>query len=121
MAGRVSPIGPPAAFASELAQIERASERLDRIAAEVRRLRHLLGYPAVASGAARDLLENAPALDDPDAAEGWIARAEAAYRHHRERYRGLHDAWWGARSDTQQVLSWAPPAAPRSVHLDLGL
>lgn len=96
-----------------LGQMADLPERVERQAAELGRLRHLLGQPGIAEAAAP--LGPQPPLDAPEAVDAWLARARAVLAGYARTYREAHDVWWAAAAE-HPAWEWRPPTVARSRH-----
>lgn len=96
-----------------LGQMADLPERMERQAAELGRLRHLLAQPGIAEAAAG--IGEPPSFEAPEAVDAWMARARAVHAEYARAYREAHDAWW-AEASRHPAWTWRPPAVARSKH-----
>ncbi len=118
-------IGSAAAFAREEAALDGLPARLDGAISDLKRLRHLLADPGLASWPEQAVtgrlaaLGDAPEVADMAALEGWLQAARAAWEAYAVAYRRAHDQWWAESADLD-LWTWQPPALATSRHLGLG-
>ena len=112
-------IGSPTKFLATLAGLGDLPERLDRLLADLERLRHLLGHSVLLSLPEESLREDLdrlgdpPTLDEPEHLEAWLKRAQDFYDVYKTEYTRAHSSYWkrvGARS----IWKWSPPKIARS-------
>jgi hypothetical protein len=118
-------IDSPRAFVANLRELEELPVKLERLLREVRRIRHLLSHPAVQAWddvhlqTRLEALGEPPGLDDPGAAEAWLAEGRSTYERYAVEYRRRH-AEWCAEVARHRIWSWQPPPLAHLRHVELG-
>jgi hypothetical protein len=114
-------IGSVSGFLEEVNTYDGLPERIQRLINEAQRYAYLFQHPAVQKAISDGELSNpgdAPTLDQAQAWEDWLRRAEQIYQHYKQLYRDGHTRWWQGIDD-QPIWRWKTPGLARSRHLGL--
>ena len=113
--------GPVSRFLADAAELEALPAQLDRLLAELSRVRHLFGQPPFTAGTWAERLAamgETPGLDQADELNNWLQSARQLYQGYCRDYRQDHDAWWEG-VNANPLWCWQPPALAGSSHLHL--
>ncbi|MBI2570296.1 MAG: hypothetical protein HYV63_25115 [Candidatus Schekmanbacteria bacterium] len=93
-------IGSPAQLIAESRRLGELPQRIEGILAQRERLQHVLGTAAIEHCVDRTVNEGlaalgpAPPIDDTDALDAWLRKAEKTYERYEQWYAAAHDSWW---------------------------
>jgi len=113
--------GSTARFLADDRDLTALPARLDRLTAELSRLRHLFSQPPFTADPWDQRLAELgeiPGLDQGEELDSWLQAAARLYQTYAEQYRQAHDAWW-RQTNQNPLWQWQPPALARSRHLHL--
>lgn len=116
----------PQRFAADVKEIMSLPARYDKLMREAQRFRHLFGYPCLRDCPAPEIAAEVEALaqqpvsiDQPEALEDWLQRAQSLYGRYQGWYRSMHDRYWKGIS-AHRLWSYSLPQVAKSKHLLLG-